>query len=256
MLVGKTGGGKTSSMNTLLEIHPALTPDSASSQTTECEKKQGEFGFVIDTPGVHNTEIPDEKVAEEIINGIRWAAGGPQVFLYVQRPDPLTTEDYEAVKIIQKIFGEKSKDYTLVLFSRGDRDKVEISDEDRKSFVEEATSFKSNQDSIDQYYHFFDNTVKKSDQVSELLKKINNLVEKNKGKNYIKEIFENAKKEKQKMEIEGVTPNAAKQDDLLTSLVGHGVTLTAGEQGKEFLFASAGCMTDIVEKWVNKCSPQ
>uniref|UniRef100_A0A8D0D5X7 AIG1-type G domain-containing protein n=1 Tax=Sander lucioperca TaxID=283035 RepID=A0A8D0D5X7_SANLU len=125
MLVGLTGVGKTSVMNTLLGIEDQKHGPSPNSQTTECKMAKVQHGdqelVIIDTTGVLNNKKSEEEVKKDIVESIAHAAldGGPHVFLLVMRSDSCSDEDKKAVEIIQEIFGDGSKDYTLVLFTRG-----------------------------------------------------------------------------------------------------------------------------------------
>ncbi|XP_078126075.1 GTPase IMAP family member 4-like [Sander vitreus] len=189
MLVGLTGVGKTSVMNTLLRIKDQKHGPSPSSQTTECKMATVQRGdqelVIIDTPGVLNTEKTEEEVKKDIAESIADAAldGGPHVFLLVLRSDSFSEEEKEAVEIIQKIFGDEFKDYTLVLFTRGGeyvptREEVENL-ECLKKFIHGDDSF-----------HSFENNEcknvkgeEKEKQVSDLVEKINKMVAKNRKQN-------------------------------------------------------------------------
>lgn len=239
VLVGKTGVGKTSTMNTLLG-RPGVTKLSASSETTECMMEEGEFNgrklVVIDTSGVMNTKRTRDQVKEDIVKCITYAAPGPHVFLVVLKPERFTEYDKKAVEIIQKIFGPESKNYTLALFTC--RDERELDDKDIQS------SFISNHIVG---HHSFDNTGKRpTSQVAELLEKIDNMVEKNNRGHYTNKMFEMAQKVKdQEMKTvkpDGMTAQAiarAAATALLTGIVGEpfgGLVLDAVElvTGKVF----------------------
>ncbi|XP_037649129.1 GTPase IMAP family member 7-like [Sebastes umbrosus] len=172
LLVGMTGGGRTSAMNVLLG-RPGLTQTTASSQTTECKIEEREFNgqqlVVIDTPGLMHTEKGEDQVKKDIMECIAAAAPGPHVFLLVMKSNRPTDGDKRTMEIIQEIFGPESKNYTLALFTGGDE--FQPKDEDvQKTFLKGNIVG----------HHTFDNTGKKfPDQVPELLKKINNMVRKN-----------------------------------------------------------------------------
>ncbi|XP_059204740.1 GTPase IMAP family member 4-like [Centropristis striata] len=188
VLVGMTGGGKTSTMNTILG-RPALTAASPSSQTTECwmetVKSGGQTLVVIDTPGVMNTEKTKEQVKRDIVEFFARAAPGPHVFLFVLK-QCFGSEDEDALRIIRKIFGEESQKYTMALFTFGDE--YEITDDDLKDqFIRKHVTG----------YHCFDNTGEKREQVPALLEKINAMVAENNGEHYTSKMLEKAQEVKE-----------------------------------------------------------
>ncbi|XP_033501495.1 GTPase IMAP family member 9-like [Epinephelus lanceolatus] len=221
VLVGKTGVGKTSTMNTLLG-RPGMTKSSASSQTTECIIEEGEFDgrklVVIDTPGVMNTKRTRDQVKEDIVKCITYAAPGPHVFLFVLKPEAFTTYDKGVVEIIQRIFGKESKNYTLALFTC--RDEGELDDEDiQGSFISKNVVG----------HHSFDNTGKRpTNQVAELLEKIDKMVEKNNRGHYTNKMFKMAQKVKDQ-EIKTVQPNGMTAQDIVRETATAILTGTVGE---------------------------
>ncbi|KAF1380184.1 hypothetical protein PFLUV_G00184150 [Perca fluviatilis] len=233
MLVGLTGDGRTSVMNTLLGRDQKHGP-SASSQTTECKMETVQRGdqelVIIDTPGVLNTEKKEEELKKDIAEIIAGAAldGGPHVFLLVMRAKRFSEKDKEAVEIIQKIFDDGFEDYTLVLFTYGGELVPTYKDVEKFEFLKK---FIHGEHSV----HSFENNEcknvkgeEKEKQVSELMKKINKMVENNRKRNgprYTSEMLKKAQ-EIQK-EMEKSEPNGTKADILgktieafVTGLVG------------------------------------
>uniref|UniRef100_A0A3B3U5B0 AIG1-type G domain-containing protein n=1 Tax=Poecilia latipinna TaxID=48699 RepID=A0A3B3U5B0_9TELE len=166
VLVGKTGCGKSISY---------------SSVTAECQKEKGDFEgqslAVVDTPGLFDTKKTKEDVIKEIVKSISisYAAPGPHVFLMVIEIKRFTEEEQETLKTLQKIFGEKAADYSMVLFTGGDNL------EEEGTAIEEL--FQINKDVMDFIsqcggrYHVFNNRNKDPTQVRELLEKINRMTE-------------------------------------------------------------------------------
>ncbi|KAF1380185.1 hypothetical protein PFLUV_G00184160 [Perca fluviatilis] len=225
ILVGLTGVGKTSVMNTLLRKEDQKHGPDPSSQTTECKMETVPHGdqelVIINTPGVLNTEKTEKEVKKDIAESIADAAldGGPHVFLLVLRPDSFSKEDKEAVEIIQKIFGVGFKDYTLVLFTRGG-EYVPTYEEVKK--IECLKKFIHGGDS----FHSFENNEcknvkgeEKEKQVTDLVEKINKMVAKNRRRNgprYTNKMLKKAQEIQKQIEkeMEKSEPNGTKADIL------------------------------------------
>ncbi|KAL0147713.1 hypothetical protein M9458_056991 [Cirrhinus mrigala] len=122
VMVGKTGVGKSTTGNTILE-----------SVTGKCQKHQqiakGQTISVIDTPGLFDTSVSEEELKMEIERCVQMSVPGPHVF---------TDEEKNTVKWIQENFGEEATGYTIVLFTRGDQYHVfDNKDENNRSQVTE-----------------------------------------------------------------------------------------------------------------------
>ncbi|XP_042561314.1 GTPase IMAP family member 7-like [Clupea harengus] len=116
--------GKSATGNTILGKKEFKSSALMMSVTTKCKRKTAVIGSrqvqVIDTPGLFDTTVSHEKIREEIGKCITMSSPGPHVFLLLLTVGRFTQEERETVKMIQEIFGEYSKAYTMVGFTRGE----------------------------------------------------------------------------------------------------------------------------------------
>ncbi|KAL1282110.1 hypothetical protein QQF64_000913 [Cirrhinus molitorella] len=203
LLVGKTGVGKSTTGNTILGKEVFKSEISSSSVTGECEKFNAVINSrnvsVIDSPGLFDTSLTTEEVVNRIKVCIPLSAPGPHVFLVVIQLGRFTDEEAETVRIIQTIFGEESSNYTMALFTHGDR----LEDKNIHRFVRDSPKLLSFIKTCKGRYHVFNNQEKNPEQVIQLLDQIDKMVTGNGGQHYTNEMFEMAERaiEKEKQRI-------------------------------------------------------
>lgn len=140
---------------------------------------------VIDTPGFFCTNLPKEQLSREFARSVFLAAPGVHVFLFVVPFGRFTEQDEVRLTHIKQVFGEDVLKNVIILFTYGDECDQETvqSETDKNEVVRRAVQ-------SCQGYHVLNNRdLTDRQQVSELLLKIETMIEWNKG-HYTNEMYQ------------------------------------------------------------------
>lgn len=149
---------------------------------------------VIDTPGLFDTNFNEEELLKRIQPCMSLAAPGPHAFLVVLQLGRFTKEERDTVKMIQTYFGEAAAQYSLVLFTHGDKLKKQTIE----TFISKSQELTGLVEMCYNRYHVFNNRIGDQEQIDQLLDKIDKMILENEGGFYTPKMFKKAKKSSKK----------------------------------------------------------
>lgn len=198
-MLGRTGTGRSSSGNTILGRSAFWVDISPCSVTKQCKRQTGTVNgrslSVIDTPGFFHTNLPPQEVMAEVGQCVVLSSPGPHVFLVTLQPNRFTQEERETLEWIKATFGPGATRFIVVLFTWGDQ----LRGKQIKDFLEESHELFEFVSSCHGGHHVFDNsepdkTTESTQQVVQLLNKVDKIVADNGGSCYSNEMFKEAER--------------------------------------------------------------
>ncbi|XP_055757380.1 uncharacterized protein LOC129835678 [Salvelinus fontinalis] len=204
VLLGKTGGGKSSAGNTIFGQDDVFLSDSSSISSTQICKAhtkniKGRNITLIDTPGFFDTDIPEEELKPKIVKCITECAPGPHAFLIVLKVERYTVHENDAIAKIETYFSPETFKYATVLFTHGDQ----LNGLTIEKFVQQNAELNKLVEKCGGRCHVIDNKYWNTNQqgqysnqyqVAELLNTIEKMVRDNGGGFYTNEMLQEAER--------------------------------------------------------------